>query len=135
MNSMGNSAGQEAPRIRALLVDDFRFVIHILTELLERLGRFDVVGVAHSGTEGVRLATELEPDLVLLDLNMPGLNGLDVTRTLCKADHTPKIVMITLDDDARFHRIALEAGAAAFCSKLDLDSRLPEILADLFPET
>jgi two-component system, LytTR family, response regulator LytT len=90
--------------LRALVADDERLAREELCFLLGRLDRVQVVGAAGDGEDAVRLAQELEPDLVLLDVQMPGLTGFDVARRLLEHTPVPEIVFVTA-----FDQFAIEA--------------------------
>jgi DNA-binding NarL/FixJ family response regulator len=97
--------------IRVLLADDDPSYVAALRELIERQPELTVVGLAHDGVETLRLAEELEPDAVVVDLHMPELDGVSAIRQL-RQDH-PLVCLIALtgDDDNGLHRRAADAGA------------------------
>jgi DNA-binding NarL/FixJ family response regulator len=102
--------------IRVLLVDDHR----LLRESLERALRdegFDVVGQAANGADAVHLAAELEPDVVLLDVTMPVMGGVDAAAAIHSARHETRIVMLTMHADASVVADALRAGACGYLTK------------------
>jgi DNA-binding NarL/FixJ family response regulator len=103
--------------VRALIVDDHPMFRRGLRTLLAALPEIDVVGEAGSGEEAVRLAGELHPDLVLMDLQMPGGSGLAATRAIVNADPHTRVLVVTLsgDDDSVF--AALRAGAQGYLLK------------------
>jgi DNA-binding NarL/FixJ family response regulator len=114
--------------VRVLIVDDqepFRTAARMVVELTEG---FEVAGEAGSGEEGVRLVDELRPDLVLMDIKMPGMDGLDAT-TQIVADHPgARVVVLSTYEAGEFEDRALEAGAIAFISKSDFGpDRLAEV--------
>jgi two-component system, NarL family, invasion response regulator UvrY len=116
--------------VRVLIVDDqppFRDVARTVVELTDG---FEVVGEVETGEDSVRSARELRPDLVLMDVNLPGMSGLEATREiLAGADNgTPVVVLVlsTYEADVYAPR-ATEAGAAGFISKSDFSpDRLTE---------
>jgi DNA-binding NarL/FixJ family response regulator len=103
--------------VRALIVDDHPMFRRGLRTLLAALPEIAVIGEAGSGEEAVRLAGELHPDLVLMDLQMPGGSGLAATRTIVNADPHIRVLVVTLsaDDDSVF--AALRAGAQGYLLK------------------
>jgi DNA-binding NarL/FixJ family response regulator len=103
--------------VRALIVDDHPLFRRGLRTLLAVLPEIAVIGEAGSGEEAVRLAGELHPDLVLMDLQMPGGSGLAATRALVNADPHTRVLVVTLsgDDDSVF--AALRAGAHGYLLK------------------
>jgi DNA-binding NarL/FixJ family response regulator len=103
----------ERPRI--VLADDHRAVLDTVTRLLTP--HFEVVGAAGDGLEALRLATALQPDAVVLDLAMPGLDGLAVTQRLRETKPTPAIVILTVSEDFALAEAALAAGALGYVTK------------------
>ncbi|MEV6774055.1 response regulator transcription factor [Nocardia sp. NPDC051030] len=111
--------------IEVLIVDDQRLVRTGLRMLLESTEDLAVVGEAGDGVEAVRRCAELNPDLILMDLRMPGLDGVAATRQIIESGSTAKIlVLTTFDDDAHLYP-ALAAGAAGFLVK---DTAAPDLL-------
>lgn len=103
-------------RIRILIADDHPVFRFGLRALLEAEDDTEVVGEATTGTEAVALAATLRPDVVLMDLNMPALNGLEATRQILAADPSTNILVITMLDDASV-LTALRAGARGYLLK------------------
>lgn len=98
--------------VRVLLVDDHNVVRAGLRALLESTGRIDVVGEASSGEEAVSKARSLEPDIVLMDLAMPGMDGVHATRHITEMGLDTRILILTIHDEDEFLVPALNAGAA-----------------------
>jgi DNA-binding NarL/FixJ family response regulator len=111
--------------IRLLLVDDHDVFRHGLAQLLRDEG-LDVVAEASGGEAGVRLAAELAPDVVLMDLSMPGIDGVEATRAIVAADQAPPVIVLTLSDDDASMLEALLAGAAGYLLK---EATLEQIVA------
>jgi DNA-binding NarL/FixJ family response regulator len=102
--------------IRVLLVDDHDVFRHGLAQLLGDEG-LDVVGEASGGEAGVRLAAELRPDVVLMDLSMPGLSGIEATRAIVAGQGGSRVLVLSLSDDDAAMLEALLAGAAGYLLK------------------
>jgi DNA-binding NarL/FixJ family response regulator len=102
-------------RPRLVLADDHRAVLDAVSGLL--ISSFDVVGAASDGLEALRLATTLRPDAVVLDLTMPGLDGLAVTQRLRQSGSTAAIVILTVSEDSAMAEAALAAGALGYVTK------------------
>ena len=110
--------------MRVLLVDDHKVVRAGLRALLESTGRVDVVGEASSGEEAVDRARTLEPDIVIMDLAMPGMGGVQATRHITELGLEARILVLTIHDEDEFLVPALNAGAAGFLNKSVADTGL-----------
>lgn len=109
-------------------------VLETLVSFLGMLDCLSVVGVARNGAQAVSLAGVLRPDLVLMDLHMPEMNGLEATRHLKARPNAPRVILVTLDDSRNRREAARKAGADGFVPKLDLYEQLPATLRTLFGE-
>lgn len=103
--------------IRILLVDDHNLFRSGVRLLLQRNPEFEVVGEAGDGLEGVKRAKELIPDIVLLDLHMPGLSGIEATHFIRKETPSSHVVLLTVSEDAEDLAAGLQAGAAGYLLK------------------
>ncbi|MEU2348759.1 response regulator transcription factor [Modestobacter sp. NPDC049651] len=103
--------------IRVLLVDDEELVRFGLRTVLESVGGFEVVGEAGDGAAGVRAARELQPDVVLTDIRMPGMDGLAATREILALPDPPQVAVLTTFHVDEYVYAALAAGAAGFLLK------------------
>ena len=101
---------------RLLVVDDHQMLREALVELLLQAG-FDVVGEAADGADAVALAKQLEPEVVLMDLRMPVLGGLDATRLIKDARPATQVVLLTAFDSPALQQQAEEAGCFAYLVK------------------
>ena len=101
---------------RVLLADDHEVVRQALKALLERHG-FQVVGVAADGRAAVDAACRLRPDIAVLDVAMPLLNGVDAARELCRMSPATRVILLTALEDAHFVPEALQAGVRGFVMK------------------
>ena len=108
-----------APRqpIRVVLADDHALVREATAELLERAGGIQVLGQAANGPEALRLAEALHPDVLLLDLAMPGLDGLEVARRARELSPSTRIVALTAHEEQPYVMAMLQAGASGYLSK------------------
>lgn len=116
--------------IKLLLVDDQPAVRAGLKMRLALEPDLAVVGEAGNGLEAVNLARSLEPDVVLMDIEMPGLDGITATSTLCASSPCPAVVVLTLYDSIEMRRRALEAGARALVGKQDVCEVLMDAIRD-----
>ena len=103
--------------VRVLLVDDQPTYLRALSSVVQETVGFEVVGEAASGEEAVSMAGALLPDLVLMDVNLPGIDGLEATRRL-RATCSPPVVLLlsTYDEDAG-EQFVTESGAAGYVTK------------------
>jgi len=102
--------------IRVLLADDHVVVRQGLKGLLERAG-FEVVGEADDGQEAIRLAEELRPEVAVLDLAMPVLNGIDAARAIRRVSDRTKIILLTMHTQHRFVLASFRAGVRGYIIK------------------
>ncbi|MDT7042790.1 response regulator transcription factor [Candidatus Nitronereus thalassa] len=109
-------------RARVLLADDHTLVLEGLRKILE--DDFDLVGLAEDGRALVEMATRLEPDVIVLDISMPKLNGLDAARQLKKLLPTTKLIFLTMHGDVSYANEAFRAGASGYLLKRSAGSEL-----------
>jgi DNA-binding NarL/FixJ family response regulator len=102
-------------RPRILLADDHRMMAEGLKRLLA--AEFDLLGVVEDGFALIEAARKLRPDVIVADISMPRLNGLDALVQLNSAKNRPKVVFLTMHQDAAYARRALDAGASGFVLK------------------
>jgi DNA-binding NarL/FixJ family response regulator len=103
--------------IRVLIADDQALVRAGFHAILESQDDIEVAGEASNGQEAVELAREGRPDVVLMDIRMPGLDGIEATRRLLRADGAPKVLMLTTFDLDEYLYEAMRAGASGFLLK------------------
>jgi two-component system, NarL family, response regulator NreC len=113
--------------IRILLADDHELVREGFRVLLERQG-FEVVGEAADGYKAIQLAAELKPEVALLDVSMPLLNGLDATREMARVSPSTRILILTMYTEDRYVLDALKAGACGFILKTRAGKDLVEAI-------
>jgi DNA-binding NarL/FixJ family response regulator len=110
--------------VRILVVDDFADWLHWVLEKLRENRNLQVVGVASGGLEAVLKAKELQPDLVLLDIGLPKLDGIAAARHICKVAPECKILFLSQETDPDVVRAALSAGGHGYVVKSDADREL-----------
>jgi DNA-binding NarL/FixJ family response regulator len=103
--------------ISVLLVDDHTMVRVGLQRLLEQSGEIEITGTAGGGHDAIRLDTELRPDVVLMDISMPGIGGIETTRRICENRADASVVMLTASIDRGCVLDALDAGAVGYLFK------------------
>ena len=118
---------------RVLLVDDNQDFLKAAKRFLRAVPGLELVGEATSGEQAIELSAALQPDLVLMDFAMPGMNGLAATLQIKQQPNAPKVIIVTLHTHAALRALANEAGADGFLQKEDLVLELPRLLAPLFP--
>jgi DNA-binding NarL/FixJ family response regulator len=104
-------------KIKVLLADDHQIVREGLAALLEKHQDLEVVAQAGEGREAVRLVRELKPDVVVMDIGMPGLNGIEATRQVVAAAPGVKVIALSVHADSLFVSGMLQAGAAGYLLK------------------
>lgn len=119
--------------IRILLVDDNMAFLKAATAFLNGLAGVDVVGSATCMVEGLAQVASLRPDLVLVDVVMPGMSGLELVRLIKKDTDAPKTVVVTLLNSEAYRAGAMAAGADGFIAKSGFVTEMPPVLASLFP--
>ena len=115
-------------KLRVLLADDHTMVVEALQKLLEP--EFEIVGTAADGQKLMQLAQETKPEVILLDLGMPLLNGFDAGRKLKKLLPGAKIVVVTMNDDGETAHAALCAWASGYVIKSSAGAELRRAIAD-----
>lgn len=111
-------------RIRTLIVDDHGVLRAGLRALLAGEADLEVVGEAADGDEALRMAGELSPEVVLMDITMPGMDGIEATRKLLAEMPSARVLLLTVHADSSLLREALKAGAAGYILKRAVESEL-----------
>lgn len=107
----------DTPQITVLLAEDHTIVREGLHALLSADGGFAIVGDARTGAEAVKLVAKLRPDVILMDIAMPVLNGLEATRQILAADPDARVIVLSAHSDDEYVQRMREAGAAGFLEK------------------
>jgi len=113
----GGEAEGSAPDIRVAVVDDHRIVLDGLVVLLDSMDGLTVVGEATSGEQAIELVGRLRPDVVLMDIEMPGIGGVEATRQITATHPSVAVVMLTMYGEDEFVFAALRAGARGYLLK------------------
>lgn len=111
---IGLNPGRGAYRV--LVVDDETIIRNLVSRVLKSVG-FDVVGEATDGLRGVQMYKEMNPDIVVMDVSMPNMNGLSALKQIMKLDKTAKVVMLTSETEKGLVTEILKAGAAEYMVK------------------
>ncbi len=111
-------------KIRVLIVDDVADTRENVRKLLQFEADIDVVGAARSGKEGIQLSLELDPDVVLMDINMPDIDGISATETIRQKSPHIQVVILSVQGDQNYMRRAMLAGARDFLTKPPMGDEL-----------
>ncbi|WP_206809154.1 response regulator transcription factor [Paradesulfitobacterium ferrireducens] len=123
-------------QIKVLIADDHTLFCQAMQRLFDTVGTFRVVGYARNGEEAVQKAQQLAPHVVLMDIQMPGLDGVASTRQIRQLVPATQVIMLTMHDNARLLREALEAGAAGYVLKdAEISLLLNTVLSVVHPGT
>jgi DNA-binding NarL/FixJ family response regulator len=115
-------------KINVLIVDDHPVFRQGLKDIFRAETDFTIVGEGADGNEALKQANVLKPEIVLMDINLPGMNGLQVTRQLKTSQAQTNVIMLTAYDDVEQAMHAFKAGASAYCPKDVLPSKLLEVI-------
>ncbi len=115
------------PNLRFVIADDHPMIRQMVKQILEAK-QFRVVGVASDGREAVRLCRDLEPDMAVLDLSMPQLNGIDVAREIKRDSPGTGIIVLSTHSDGAYILESLRAGVTGYVTKDKAASHLPEAI-------
>ena len=113
---------------RVLIVDDHAFIRRGVQTILHPFPEWELCGEADNGSDAIRMAEELKPEVIIMDLSMPGLNGIEATRAIRKTQPAMKIVLLTLHESAELVRSAFRAGARGYLLKTDAEQELVKAL-------
>jgi DNA-binding NarL/FixJ family response regulator len=119
--------------IRVLLVDDNDSYLQGLSTWLTRGAKLDIVGRARTGEDALLQVESLSPDLVLTDLSMSGMNGIEVARQIKTQPDAPKVIVVTFHDSETLRLEAFAAGADGLVDKAKVTERLMPAIRQLFP--
>jgi DNA-binding NarL/FixJ family response regulator len=109
-----NQTRRQSVKIRVILADDHQIIREGLAFLLEEQADMQIIEQASDGLQAVRLSHELSPDIVVMDLNMPGMNGIEATRQITSALPQTKVLCLSMHGDAKFVLDVIDAGASGY---------------------
>ncbi|MGB2636263.1 MAG: response regulator transcription factor [Candidatus Acidiferrum sp.] len=113
---------------RVLIVDDHAFIRRGVETILQSFPEWEVCGEASNGSDAVQLANQLSPEVVLMDVTMPGMNGLEATRIIRKQHPEVKVILLTLHESSEVLRSGFRAGANGYLLKADAEEELMKAL-------
>lgn len=117
--------------MKVMLVDDHQIMLDGLRKLLESSGGFEIVGVTRDGEEAVEMARELQPDVVIMDVLMPGKDGIDACRDIMDIVPTARVLMLTASNEDEAVIDAISAGATGYLRKLSGSQKLLDTIKDV----
>ena len=109
---------------RVLVVDDHAVLRRGIQSIVRTWPDWEVAGEAGSGEEAIHLNSQLRPDIILMDISMPGIGGLEATKIICQQQPGAKVLLLTLHDSIEWVRSAFEAGARGYLLKSDTEAEL-----------
>jgi DNA-binding NarL/FixJ family response regulator len=124
-------AARGSSKIRVLIADDQRMFAEALEALLATEKRISVVGHARDGKEAVRLVRELRPEVVLMDISMPVMDGFEATRRIRKQNAKARVLMLTGSNSRTDVDLARKAGAAGYVTKDRIAAELIEAIVEV----
>lgn len=113
---------------RVLVAEDSDVYGTALTRFIASQPDMEVVGRASDGEGAIRMADSSRPDVVLMDVCMPGIGGVEATRLIVQTTKEVRVIALTADDTAEVEHRCITAGASAFLSKWEADQRLPDVI-------
>ena len=103
--------------IKILIADDHRIIYESLKPLIDKEHDMEIVAVAENGRQAVKLSRELKPDVVIMDISMPDLNGIEATHQIVKQHYGVKVIALSMNADRRYVKGMLQAGASGYLTK------------------
>jgi DNA-binding NarL/FixJ family response regulator len=113
----GKGSSTRVPRARVLIVEDHPPFRHFISGILTRSRDLKIIGEVYDGLEAVQKAEELKPDLILLDIGLPTLNGIDAARRICKLVPECKIIFVSMESDVDVMEEAVSSGLWSYVVK------------------
>lgn len=118
--------------MRILLVDDNESFLETLERFVNTFPNVIIVGKTTSGEQAVKMCGKLKPDLVLMDVKMPGLNGFEAARIIKSMDNPPRILLLSFNDHPEYRLEAVSSGADGYLSKSEINSGLLRQISSIF---
>jgi DNA-binding NarL/FixJ family response regulator len=109
---------------RVLIVDDHAFIRRGVQSILHSCPECELCGEADNGTDAIRLSDTLKPEVIIMDISMPGLNGIEATRAIHRSHPETKVILLTLHENSEVVRSAFRAGASGYLLKGDAEEEL-----------
>lgn len=107
--------------IKILIVDDQNSVLYLLQSIFSKILNVSLIGLATNGQEALEMVAQYHPDMVVMDIKMPVMDGIEATKILHQQFQQIKVILYTSYDDRQIRDLAIKAGASAFLNKAHLD--------------
>ncbi len=117
--------------MRILLADDSSLILERIQNIVSKFKQVEIVGSCKTGVETLDALRRLKPDFTIVDINMPGLSGLDVLKEIRKENKILKFLILTFYASENYRQIAMQSGADFFLSKVDDFEKLPKVIEKL----
>ena len=114
--------------MKVLIADDSELILETLQEMLSRYGQVEIVASCKNGTDTLVAIQTMNPNLAIVDVNIPGMTGLDVLSEIRKENHTTTFIILTLYSSGYYRQQAIEGGADYFFSKEDDFEKIPGVV-------
>ncbi len=119
--------------MRVLLVDDNESFLETLIRYVKTFPSVQIVGKAVSGEEALKQCNRLKPDLVLMDIKMPGINGFETTRIIKSIENPPKVLLLSFNENPEYKTESIRSGADGYLAKSEISSGLLRQITSIFP--
>jgi DNA-binding NarL/FixJ family response regulator len=119
-------------RIRTIVADDSDSYLEVICDVLDLDDDIDLIGAACDGIEAINASSRLKPALVLMDVNMPGLDGISAASLLAEMRPAPIVVLMSSDDSRELRRACERAGAFAFIHKANFQQEFPNVIDSIY---
>lgn len=120
--------------VKVLLVEDNEVIRREIRKLLERSPNIEILGEAHDGVEAMLLVKSVHADVLLLDVEMPRLSGIEVARQVSRLPDKPNILVLSAHDDQKYIQAMLANGAAGYLLKDEAPGRIIQAIMEVAPE-
>ncbi len=117
--------------MKVVLADDSEMILDALREMLNPFSRVEIVATCKNGTDALEAIQTLKPDLAIVDIQMPGLTGLQVLSEIRKDNKTTRFIILTLYSTFYYRELAMKAGADYFFSKADDFEKIREVVEEM----
>ena len=117
--------------MKVIIADDSVFIRDRMQQMLHSFGQVEIVGIFNNGTDALQALKTLKPDLAIVDIKMPGLNGLEVLKEIRRENKTLRFIIFTFQSIDDYGPLAMKAGADYFFSKVDDFDRVEQVVNDM----